>query len=118
MRGISPRELQRMLQAVKKAGLSIEQLEGVESVVFKFRDKEVVVKNPQVTSMKVGGQTIFQVAGEVEERPLIVEEEVSISEEDVQLVASQACVSLEEARKALKATKGDLARAILYLKGK
>jgi len=42
---------------------------------------------------------------------------VSISEEDVQLVASQAGVSLEEARKALKATKGDLARAILYLRG-
>lgn len=116
MRGINPRELQKMLQAVKKAGLSIEQLEGVESVIFRFRDKEIVVKNPQVTSMKVGGQTIFQVAGEIEERSLIVEE-VSISEEDVQLVASQACVSLEEARRALKATKGDLARAILYLKG-
>lgn len=117
MRGISPRELQKMLQAVKRAGLSIEQLEGVESVVFRFRDKEIIIKKPQVTSMKMGDQTIFQVTGEVEEKQLIAEEEVSISEEDVQLVASQACVSLEEARKALKATKGDLARAILYLKG-
>jgi nascent polypeptide-associated complex subunit alpha len=106
-----------MLQTIKRAGLSIEQLEGVESVIIKFRDKEMIVKNPQVTSMKVGEQMIFQVAGEVEEKALTVEEELSISEEDVQLVASQAGVSLEEARKALKATKGDLARAILYLKG-
>jgi nascent polypeptide-associated complex subunit alpha len=105
-----------MLQAVKRAGLSVEQVEGVESVIIKFRDKELIVKNPQVTSMKIGGQTIFQVVGEVEERALTIEE-VSVSEEDVQLVASQAGVSLEEARKALKATKGDLARAILYLKG-
>jgi nascent polypeptide-associated complex subunit alpha len=106
-----------MLQTVKRAGLSVEQVEGVESVIIKFRDKEMIVKNPQVTSMKVGGQTIFQVAGEVEERAMAIEEELSISEEDVQLVASQAGVSLEEARRALKATKGDLARAILYLKG-
>ncbi len=113
---ISPRELQKMLQTVRRAGLSIEQIEGVESVVIKLRDKELIVKNPHVTSMKVGGQTVFQVAGEVEEKALLMEE-VSISEEDVQLVASQAGVSLEEARKALKATKGDLARAILYLRG-
>jgi len=105
-----------MLQTVRRAGLSIEQIEGVESVVIKLRDKELIVKNPHVTSMKVGGQTVFQVAGEVEEKALLMEE-VSISEEDVQLVASQAGVSLEEARKALKATKGDLARAILYLRG-
>lgn len=118
MRRISPRELQRMLQAVKKAGISVEQLEGIESVVFKFRDKELVVRSPQVTSMKVGDQTVFQVTGEVEERVLAPEEELKIQEEDVQLVASQAGVSLEEARKALKATKGDLARAILYLKSK
>jgi len=114
---ISPRELQKMLQTVRRAGLSIEQVEGVESVILKFRGKEVIVKNPQVTSMKVGGQTIFQVTGEVEERAIAVEEEIIISEEDVQLVASQAGVSLEEAKKALRATKGDLARAILYLKG-
>jgi nascent polypeptide-associated complex subunit alpha len=113
---MSPRELQKMLQTVKRAGLSVEQVEGVESVIIKFRDKELIVKNPQVTSMKIGGQTIFQVVGEVEERALTIEE-VSVSEEDVQLVASQAGVSFEEARKALKATKGDLARAILYLKG-
>jgi len=117
VRGISPRELRKMMQAVKKAGLSIEQLEGVNSVIIKFKDKELVVKNPQVTSMKMGDQTIFQVMGEIEERPLAVEEELAISDEDVQLVASQAGVSLEEARRALKATKGDLARAILYLKG-
>ncbi|MCS7139981.1 MAG: nascent polypeptide-associated complex protein [Candidatus Nezhaarchaeota archaeon] len=114
MRGLSPRELHRVMQTVKRAGLSIKQLDGVESVTIKLKDKELIVRDPQVTTMKMGDQIIFQVVGEVEERPLI--EDIIISDEDVQLVASQAGVGLEEARKALKATKGDLARAILHLK--
>ncbi|MDI9619789.1 MAG: nascent polypeptide-associated complex protein [Candidatus Nezhaarchaeota archaeon] len=117
MMGVSPRELRKIMQAMKRTGLSIEQLEGVENVVIRFKDRELVISKPQVTSMKVGEQTIFQVMGEAEERNLPRGEELTIPDEDVQLVASQAGVSLEEARKALKATKGDLARAIVYLKG-
>ena len=40
-----------------------------------------------------------------------------ISEEDVALVAEQAGVSLEEARRALEETGGDIAAAILRLQG-
>ncbi|MFB0567656.1 MAG: hypothetical protein ACETVM_03635 [Candidatus Bathyarchaeia archaeon] len=36
-------------------------------------------------------------------------------EEDIQLVAQQAKVSIEQARAALEQTKGDLAQAILLL---
>ncbi len=39
----------------------------------------------------------------------------SIPEEDVQLVATQANVSPDQARAALEQTKGDLAQAILLL---
>jgi len=38
-----------------------------------------------------------------------------ITEEDVQLVAQQANVSVEKARAALEQTKGDLTQAILLL---
>jgi len=117
VRGFNPRELWKMMQVMKRAGLTIEPLDNVEEVIVKLKDKELLIRKPQVTTMKMGSQTIFQIMGEVEERTISLEEEVQISDEDVQLVASQAGVSLEEARKALRATKGDLARAILYLKG-
>jgi len=65
--------------------------------------------------VRMAGQPIYQVLGEAVEVAEGVEE-LEVSEEDVQLVASQAGVSLEEARRALKESGGDLARAILMLK--
>ena len=44
-----------------------------------------------------------------------IEKTVTIPEEDVQLVAQQAKVSLDKARSVLEQTKGDLAQAILLL---
>ena len=43
--------------------------------------------------------------------------ETDILAEDIELIASQANVSLEEAENALKETNGDLAEAILKLSG-
>jgi nascent polypeptide-associated complex subunit alpha len=60
------------------------------------------------------GERIYQISGgRVEEKQL---ERMRISEEDILLVAQQAGVSLEEARKALEEAEGDLAKAILMLK--
>lgn len=111
MKKFSPREIRRLMQ---KAGMAVETLEGVEEVVIKLVDRSLVIRNPQVSLIKVAGQSVYQVLGEVCE----VLEEVAIPDEDVQLVASQAGVCLEEARRALKETKGDLARAILMLKSR
>ncbi|RLE50960.1 MAG: hypothetical protein DRJ21_01085, partial [Candidatus Methanomethylicota archaeon] len=56
------------------------------------------------------------IIGEVTSAPKEkVEEKIEIPEEDIQLVAAQAGVSLEEARKALIEAEGDLAKAILSL---
>ena len=113
MRRLSPRELRRLS---RRFGLTFEELEGVEEVLIKLHDKQLVIKEPHVLVMKISGQRVFQVMGEVEEIP--VEEKppaIEIKEKDVQLVAAQAGVSLEEARKALEATKGDLAAAIIML---
>ena len=79
--------------------------------------KEIIVENPEVSVIDLRGIKIFQVAGgEVTEKT--VEKKLAIPEEDVQLVAQQANVSLEEARAALEETKGDLAQAILLLSQK
>lgn len=114
MRRLSPREIRRLMQ---RAGMAVESLEGVEEVIIKLPGRSLVIKNPQVSLVKVAGQSIYQVQGEAS----VLEEgmeEVTIPDEDVQLVASQAGVCLEEARRALKEVKGDLARAILMLKAR
>jgi len=111
MRRVSPREAKRMMQ---RMGLSMGAMPDVQEVVFKTSTKEIIIENPEVAVMEMHGQKIFQVTGErIVEKA--VEKKPTIPEEDVQLVATQAKVSLEEARAALEQTKGDLAQAILLL---
>ncbi len=111
MRRINPREARRMMQ---RMGMSMGAMPDVEQVIFKTSTKEIIVENPEVAVMEMQGQKIFQVTGEkIVEKA--VERAVKIPEEDVQLVATQANVSPEQARAALEQTKGDLAQAILLL---
>lgn len=111
MKRINPREARRMMQ---RMGLNMGAMPDVEQVIFKTSSKEIIVENPEVAVMEMHGQKIFQVTGEkIVEKT--VEKAVKIPEEDVQLVATQARVSPEQARAALEQTKGDLAQAILLL---
>ncbi len=112
----SPRLMRRML---KRMGMEMAPLEGVQEVILRLPGKQVVMEDPEVFVLDVGGLRIYQVIpGSVREEPLAeVGERPVIPEEDVQLVAQQAGVSLEEARAALEKTGGDLAKAILLLTG-
>jgi nascent polypeptide-associated complex subunit alpha len=112
MRRISPREAKRMMQ---RMGMELEEMHGILKVTFTMKDKSLVIADPQVTIMKVGGQKIYQVVGEAVEEKAAKEEKTEISDEDVQLVAAQTGASIESARKALESTKGDLAQAIMLL---
>jgi len=110
------REAMRMMQ---KMGMDMKEIANVRQVVIKATDKQIVVDNPTVTTITVQGQTIFQIAGgtvKEEVHKEEVEEAPSITEDDVKLVAEQANVSVEEAKKALIESGGDLAQAILALK--
>jgi len=94
-------------------GLNMNQLE-VEEVVFRTKDKEIRLENPEVAVLEMQGQKIFQVTGgHMTETSL--EKKPAIPDEDVQLVAQQAKVTLERAQTALEQTNGDLAQAILLL---
>jgi len=111
VRRVSPREARRMMQ---RMGLSMGEMPDVQEVIFKTSTKEIIVENPEVAIMEMHGQKIFQVTGEkIVEKA--IEKKTTIPEEDIQLVATQARVSVEEARAALEQTKGDLAQAILLL---
>ena len=113
MRGMNPRQ---MKMAMKRLGITQEELEDVEEVIIKTASKDIVVRNAAVTAMDVQGQKTFQVMGDVSE----VEKEgggPKIPEEDIQLVASQANVSEEEAKAALQECDGNPAEAIIKLMG-
>ncbi len=112
-RRMSPRNAKRMMQ---RMGMNMETMPDIEEVIFRTADKEIVVENAQVAVLEMQGQKIFQVTGEVNERALETQEaKVTIPEEDVQLVADQTGKSMEDAKRALESSDGDLAKAILLL---
>ncbi|MBE6493991.1 MAG: nascent polypeptide-associated complex protein [Methanosphaera stadtmanae] len=116
--GFNPRQLKQMEKTMKKMGMKMEELEDVEEVVITLKDKEIVIKNPEVSIMNAMGQETYQVVGKAEERIKGSSDDASnesISEEDIELVASQTGKSKEEAEEALMKTGGDLAEAIMRL---
>ena len=112
-RKMNPRNAKRMMQ---KMGMNMGEMPDVQEVIFRTRNKEIVVENAQVAVIDMGGQRIFQVTGDVNERVLETQaSKVAILEEDAQLVADQTGKSIEEAKRALETSDGDLAKAILLL---
>ncbi|MEM3030367.1 MAG: nascent polypeptide-associated complex protein [Candidatus Micrarchaeia archaeon] len=103
--GMNPKQMQRLLQQM---GIKSEEIKA-KRVVIEGEEGEIVVSEPHVVLIEMQGQKSFQVTGRVEEKK-------GGSEEDAKLVAQQAGVGLEEARKALEEEGGDIAAAILKLK--
>jgi len=104
----------QMERAMRQMGVKMHDLEGVQEVVIKLPDKEIVIPGAQVTLTEMAGQRSYQVVGrEMERKPA-----PEIGEEDVKLVVEQAGVDREAAAQALKETSGDIAEAILKLKEK
>jgi nascent polypeptide-associated complex subunit alpha len=120
MRGVNPRQMQ---QAMKKMGITQEEWDDVDEVIIVRAGKSYVFNKPAVTAVKMQGQNTFQIVGDykiVEGKAQAssgkpVPKALVISEEDVELVASQANVSHAEARKALEECHGELAEAIIKL---
>lgn len=113
-RRISPREAKRMMQRI---GMSMDAIEDVKEVIIKTSGKEIIIAEPEVVILVVQGQKVFQVTGgKITEK--VVERKLAIPEEDVRLVADQTGKSVEEAKKALEESEGDLAKAILLLQSK
>ncbi len=95
-------------------GMSMDAIEEVKEVIIKTSNKEIVIEEPEVAVLAVQGQKIYQVTGgKITEKA--VERKLAMAEEDIRLVADQTGKSLEEARKALEESGGDLAKAILLL---
>ena len=111
------RDAKRMMQ---KMGMKIDEIDGVTEVLIRTATREIIIKEPVVTSVVVQGQRMYQVTGgsALERTPSAEAGQPEVPEEDVNLVATQAGKTVDEAKAALKESGGDLAEAILRLKQK
>jgi len=109
--GLNPRKMAKMMQ---KMGIQQVEIPATE-VIIKTEDKEIIIINPSVSKVNMMGQQTYQIVGEEHERP--VSKEPEISEDDIKTVAEQAGVDEEIARQSIEKNKGDLAAAIMELKG-
>jgi nascent polypeptide-associated complex subunit alpha len=124
-----PHQQRQMQMMMRRMGMTTENVDGVDEVIIRTKDKEHYFRAPEVTILTVQGVRTYQVVGEPEIRPRTgagpgpssTAAEATIAgpagppEEDVQLVMEQAGVERDEALKALAAVDGAPAEAILLL---
>ena len=127
-KGINPKQMEKMM---RQMGVKVEEIGGVSKVVIFSQNGNIVITAPEVTKTKIMGQTMYQVVGEgkmessAEADIEAPKEEAApaksggpiITDEDVELVATQANTTKEKARKALEDSGGDIAEAIISLAG-
>lgn len=102
----------QMRQAMKQMGIKQDDVSATE-VIIKTPEKDIVIVNPSVQRILMQGQESFQVSGDVKEQE--IDKTPDISDEDIEMVMSQANCSREEAKAAIEICEGDLAQAIIEL---
>ena len=105
---INPRQMNQMM---KRLGINVKEIENVKKVVIQTDKKEYIFDDAEVTIMDAQGQKTFQISG----RPKILDLKDEINKEDIDLIIEQTGKTIEEAKKALEETNGDIAEAIIKL---
>ncbi|MBU7033334.1 MAG: nascent polypeptide-associated complex protein [Theionarchaea archaeon] len=100
----------KMRKMMKQMGMKMTEIEA-EEVIIRTPDEEYVFERPDVAVISVAGQKTFQLSGNYTTR----RRQLEISDQDISLVAEQVGCSKEDAEKALREFKGDIAAAILSL---
>lgn len=106
---VNPRQMKKMM---RQMGMEMKELSAKE-VVIRLEDTEIVITGPSVSIIEMQGQKTYQISGGSES--VQPSEGSGASEEDIELVASQAGVSKDAAAEALSKSDGDIAAAILSL---
>lgn len=106
-----------MKQAMKRMGIKPKEI-AAEEVIIRCADRDIVIQNPSVTEINMGGQKTWQLMGQdVVQARGDQDQTVEITKEDVKTVVDQTGVTEEKARSVLDETKGDMAEAIMKLSG-
>jgi nascent polypeptide-associated complex subunit alpha len=115
---LNPSDLRKQLKKLGIKNVEIKNVDAEEVIIRTVDGEELVAVNPQVVIMEVPGATamIQVVAASIEKRSRSeAPGEAEVSQEDVEFVAEQAGVSIEEARQALLEAGGDIAAALMLL---
>ena len=105
---LNPRDIEK---AMRRMGIQQQSLDATE-VIIKLKGRELIVHNPNVVKVNMMGEETLQITGRIEERKI-----ETFTAQDVRMVAEQAGCDEGKARAALEETGGDIAAAILKLKG-
>ena len=103
-------DMKKMMGMMKQLGVNQQEIDA-DKVIIECKDKRIVIDDPNVVKVKFQGQETFQISGESREES----NEEDKSGEDIKTVMEKTGKGKEEAEKALKEAKGDLAEAILAL---
>ncbi|RKD95700.1 nascent polypeptide-associated complex protein [Halopiger aswanensis] len=118
--GLNPRKMEQMMEQM---GIDVDDIDA-EEVIIRTDEHDLVFSDPEVTKMDARGQETYQIIGSPEEvesgaagsadADAGADEDAgaSIPDEDVELVATRAGVSEDDARAALEENDGDLAAAV------
>jgi nascent polypeptide-associated complex subunit alpha len=109
MGGMNPKKMASMM---KQLGIKQDEIEA-SRVVIEREEGNIIISEPQVTKVVMGGQESWQISGEVSEE----EADEGISNEDVNLVMEKTGKSDEDVRRVLEEVNGDIAEAIVKLSG-
>lgn len=112
MPNMDPRTMKNLMI---KMGIKSSDI-NANKVVIETSDKNIVITNPQVTKIEAQGVTSFQIMGEISE--VGSKHEIEITEDDINTVAEQTGITdREKIKEALMNSDGDIAEAIIKLKG-
>ncbi|WP_049889147.1 nascent polypeptide-associated complex protein [Natronolimnohabitans innermongolicus] len=115
--GLNPRKMEQMMQQM---GIDVEDIDA-EEVIIRTDEYDLVFNDAEVTKMDARGQETYQVIGSPEQVEAgsagasgagDADAGSAIPDDDVELVATRAGVSEDEARAALEDVDGDLAAAV------
>ena len=108
-RKMGSREANRMMA---RMGMQLKEMDDITKVVFEGSNRRIIIENPEVASVTIQGQTMYQVGGGKVKEETVSASTVATqpSPEDITLVAQQAKVPQKEAEEALQKTGGDLHR--------
>lgn len=107
MPGMDPKSMQKVM---KQMGIKSEDIAASKVTIELKEGGRLVIFEPSVVQIEMQGQKSFQVSGKVSE-------EHEAAEDDIKMVMEAAGCSREEAQNALRETAGDIAEAIIRLKG-
>lgn len=103
------RKMQKMM---KQMGVSTKDIPSEKVIIF-IKDKKWIFDNPQLTETTMMGQKTYQLAGNYREE--VKELEITINDDDIDLVVAQTGADKEKAKNLLIKNKGDIAATIMEL---